>query len=64
MESTTIYNVACINKGIGEINPIAHASFNHVNPKISQRFTIVAALGKTKNYSRVELLRSFFNMGA
>lgn len=48
MKSTSIYNVACINKGIGETNPIAHASFNYVKPKISIRFTQVAALRKTK----------------
>jgi hypothetical protein len=60
MESTSIYNVTCVNKGVGETNPIAHASFNYVNLKISQRFTCVAASGKTKNYSRVELLQSIF----
>ena len=38
-------------------------SFNKFNKRVSSRFTQVAALGKVKNYSRVEMLHSIFNLG-
>jgi hypothetical protein len=34
--------------------------FNRPSPRISKRFTVVEALGKVRNYSRIELLTSFF----
>jgi hypothetical protein len=36
-------------------------SFNKFNKCESSRFTQVAALGKLRNYSRVEMLHSIFN---
>lgn len=35
-------------------------SFNKFNKRVSSGFVQVAALGKTKNYSRREILESFF----
>jgi len=45
-----------------EKQPVS-TSFNKFNKRVSSRFTQVAALGKVKNYSRVEMLHSIFNLG-
>jgi hypothetical protein len=44
-------------------NQLTAASFNYVNRRVSRRFTQVGALGKIRNYSRVEMLSSFFMEG-
>lgn len=57
---TTLNNVVCEYKGIADTKPTVSNVFSNVNPRFSRRFTIVTALGKTRNYSRVEVLDSFF----
>jgi hypothetical protein len=38
-------------------------SFNRFNKRVSSRFTQVTAVGQIREYSRLELLHSIFNLG-
>lgn len=59
--NSIVYNTdAKVYNNVGNTKQSGSTSFSNVSPKISRRFTQVAAIGKTKNYSRVELLQSIF----
>lgn len=50
----------CEYKPFGLKKQPVSTSFNKFNKRVSSRFTQVAALGKIRNYSRVEMLHSIF----
>lgn len=58
-----VYNT---NYAVNEYKPFGErirnvsTSFNKFNKRVSHSFTQVAAVGQTRNYSRVELLHSIF----
>jgi hypothetical protein len=59
MELITFISVDNVFNNFGTSKQDAVTIFNKVKPRMSQRFTQVAALGKVRNYSRIELLHSF-----
>jgi hypothetical protein len=63
MNNVKVYNtIYAVNEYITfgvEEQPVP-TSFNRFNKRVSRGFTCVAALGKIRNYSRVERLNSFF----
>lgn len=50
-------------KPFGECIRNVSTSFDRFNRRVSSGFTQVAAVGQTREYSRVELLHSIFNLG-
>jgi hypothetical protein len=59
-----VYNT---NYAVNEYKPFGErirnvsTSFNRFNKRVSRSFTVVAAVGQIREYSRVELLHSLFN---
>lgn len=60
MTLITYISVDIIFNNFGTVEQAAPTVFSNVNPRKSQKFTQVAALGKIKEYSRIEPLHSFF----
>jgi hypothetical protein len=62
-----VFKVFNINYAVSGFKPFglkkqpASTFFNKFNKCESSRFTMVAALGKVREYSRVEMLHSIFN---